>query len=285
MDASRKIALELGVVTTAVRAMGPLRAPASRVAGAIWFASHPAADRVRAAANHRRLQPHLTRAQAMKLARRSHEEYARMMADSIWADPMSPAQIRRVVEIRGEQHLLAGRGGGVLVVAHFGNWDMAASAALALGLRLATVMAPVGSATVTGMVAMSRERKGFELFTPQQAARGLVRAIRGHRMAALMVDVPEAGPTVVVPFCGGAVRFSAVPARLAAATRVPIIPVACWREDGGWVLDIHAPVEASGDETAVMSRVAAVIEPAVRAHPEQWYPFHEVYVGGRSAAG
>ena len=26
-----------------------------------------------------------------------------------------------------------------------------------------------------------------------------------------------------------------------------------------------------------MGRVAALVEPAIRAHPEQWYPFHHVY--------
>ena len=54
-----------------------------------------------------------------------------------------------------------------------------------------------------------------------------------------MLDVPEAGPTVVVPFCGGPVRCSSVPARLAAATGAAILPVTCRRDGWGWVLEIH----------------------------------------------
>jgi lauroyl/myristoyl acyltransferase len=43
------------------------------------------------------------------------------------------------------------------------------------------------------------------------------------------------------------------------------------------VLEIHPPVEMSDDETVVIARVAARVEPAIRSHPEQWYPFHHVY--------
>jgi lauroyl/myristoyl acyltransferase len=163
------------------------------------------------------------------------------------------------------------------VLPHFGNWDMAASASLGLGLHLSTVMAPVVSPGITEMVMLSRQRKGLEIFTVRQSARGLFRALRRGRTVALMLDVPEAGPTVVVPFCGGPVRCSAVPARLAAATGAVILPVTCRRDGRGWVLEIHPPIDATDDEEAVIARIAACVEPAIRAHPEQWYPFHHVY--------
>src|SRR5438105_2273260 len=98
------------------------------------------------------------------------------------------------------------------------------------------------AATVRLMVTLSRARKGFELYTPERAARGLIRGLRSGRWVGLMADVPEAGPTVVVPFCGGRVRVSAVPVRLAAATGTPIVPTACWREGSHWRLHIHAPI-------------------------------------------
>ena len=113
-------------------------------------------------------------------------------------------------------------------------------------------MAPVVSPGITEMVALSRERKGLEIFTVRQAARGLFRALRRGRTVALMLDVPEAGPTVVVPFCGGPVRCSAVPARLAAVTGAAIIPVTCRREGRGWALEIHPAVSLEGDDAAVI---------------------------------
>jgi phosphatidylinositol dimannoside acyltransferase len=270
-------AIGLGVLSRTVRTLGPLRAPAAAVVGAAWYARLTRQDRVRAAANHHRLQPHLDHSAAAALARHSYQEYVRMIVDSMWAEPLESAEVLGMFRVTGAEHLDAGDRGSMVVLPHFGNWDMAASASLGLGLHLSTVMAPVVSPGITEMVALSRQRKGLEIFTVRQSARGLFRALRRGRTVALMLDVPEAGPTVVVPFCGGTVRCSSVPARLAASTGASILPVTCRRDGWGWVLEIHPPVDASGDDAAVIGRVAACVEPAIRAHPEQWYPFHHVY--------
>ena len=200
-----------------------------------------------------------------------------MIVDSMWADRLGSAEVLEHFRVIGVEHLDVGERGSMVVLPHFGNWDMAAGASLGLGLHLSTVMAPVVSPGITEMVALSRQRKGLEIFTVQQSARGLFRALRRGRTVALMLDVPEAGPTVVVPFCGGPVRCSSVPARLAAVTGAAILPVTFRRDSGGWVLEIHPAVDTSGDDAAVIGRIAARVEPAIRAHPYQWYPFHHVY--------
>lgn len=270
----------LWLVVTTVRALGPLRRPAGTAIALVWYAKQPSAVRRRAAGNHQRLAPQLSAAAARRRARASYREYVWMMLDGIWAEPLTGEVLRRVVDYEGAE--LLDSGNGIMVTSHFGNWDIGASSAHALGLQMTTVMARVGSPTTTEMVELSRRRKGFELFRPRQAARGLIRALRRGRWVGLMLDVPEAGPTVVVRFCGGPVRVSAVPARLAAGTARPIVPVACWRAGDRWRVRIHRPVSVDPleDDGAVMSRVAAELEPEIRRHPEQWYPFHNVYDDG-----
>lgn len=269
--------MALAALTRVVRVLGPARGPIASAVGARWYARLTPAERVRAAANHHRLQPHLRYAEAATLARRSYQAYVGMIVNSMWAEPLTSAETLARFQVQGAENLEVGDRAKMVVLPHFGNWDMAASASLGMGLHLSTVMAPVVSPGITEMVALSRQRKGLEIFTVRQAARGLFRALRRGRTVALMLDVPEAGPTVVVPFCGGPVRCSAVPARLAAATGAAIIPVTCRREGGGWALEIHPAVSLDGDDATVMARVAAQVEPAIRAHPDQWYPFHHVY--------
>jgi lauroyl/myristoyl acyltransferase len=277
VGASRATRVGLWLITGSVHLLGRLRIPIAAIVGIVWYLKQPESIRLRAARNHQRLAPRLTNRQALRRARASYLEYVRMIFDAIWADRLSAARVRDVLAIEGAEHVASGS--GVLVTSHFGNWDMGASGGMALGLRISSVMAPIGFPALTAMVALSRARKQFELHAPERAARALIRGLRHGRWVALMADVPEAGPTVVVPFCGGRVRMSAVPARLAAATGTPLVPTACWREGRRWRLRIHPPIAVArdDDETEVMAHVAAVLEPEIRRHPRQWYPFHEVY--------
>ena len=267
----------LRAIIGSVRALGPLRRPLAALVALIWYAKQPRRVRRRAADNHRRFTPALTAVQARGRARASYFQYVGMILDGIRVEPLNDAELRTVVDIEGAENV-AGRN-GIMVTSHFGNWDIGMSTAHALGLPMTTVMAAIGSTTVTSLVELSRHRKDFELFTPRQAARGLLQALRRGRWVGLMLDVPEAGPTVVVPFCGGPVKVSAVPARLAATTSMPIVPAACWREGGRWRVRIHPPLAVArhDDEASVMAEVARALEPEIRRHPEQWYPFHQVY--------
>jgi lauroyl/myristoyl acyltransferase len=269
----------VAAVSLLLRGLGPLRREVAGLIGSVWYRSQPEEVRERAAAAHRRLNPALTLSAARLLAHRSHVEYAAMVLDSIWAESQSPAQVARHIVVRN-QALLHSEGGVVIAMPHFGNWDISATGAVANGLRVTTVMGPVVNPFFTALVKRSRERKGLELFSPERAARGLLRALRRGRLVALMADVPEAGPTVTVPYCGGRVLFSVAPARLAQATGKPLLPMTCWRAGSGWVVHVCEPVpmQPDDDDAEVMARVAAALEPFVRAHPEQWYPFHEVYV-------
>jgi phosphatidylinositol dimannoside acyltransferase len=239
--------------------------------------------RHRAAANHRRLDPGIDPSEARRRARRSFREYGRTTADFIWANGMDDAAIRRHSVVHGMEHVHAARAagrGGVITLTHYGNWDMAANAAIARDTPLTTVMAPLGPEPFTDLVLWARQRSRLEVYTPHNAARGLLRALRANRIVGILADIPGAGPTVDVDYCGGPVPFSAVPAWLALRTAAPLLPAECTRhQDGIYEIVIHPPlhIAAGEDEAAIMQRVATVLEPAVLRRPTQWYPFGAVY--------
>jgi phosphatidylinositol dimannoside acyltransferase len=268
------------------RVLGPARyGVADGIAMAVY-----ALDPVRrrnAQRNHRRLDPGIDAREARRRARRSFREYGRTTADFFWANGMDDAQVRRRSSVTGIEHVhearLQGRG-GVIALSHYGNWDMGALAAIAREVPLTTVMAPLGPRPFTDLVVWARQRNQLEVHTPRNAARALLRALRQNRCVGLMSDIPGAGPTVDVEYCGGMVPFSTVPAWLAMRTGAPLLPAECTRHRGGrFEVVLHPPVEvAAGDgERAVMQRVARVLERAVRERPAQWYPFGEVYTDAR----
>ena len=285
-------ALKLGLqgATAVVRALGPVRYPLADGFGMVGYAVSGARRR-NAALNHRRLEPGISMREARRRARRSFREFARNGVDFVWACGMDVPAVERhsVVVGRTREDTQAARdagGGGVLALTHFGNWDMAANIAFTLGLPLTTVMATTGPRAITDLVVWARRQNQLEVYEAEHAAFGLVRAVRRGRLIAMLSDVPESGPTVVVDYCGGPVPFSAVPAWLALRTGAPLFPTACWREpDGKYHIWAMPPLRArpGDDERSLMQQVAARVEPLVRRHPGQWFPFRSVYADDAAA--
>jgi lauroyl/myristoyl acyltransferase len=259
-----------------------------RVADAVGMGVYLAQPdrRHRAAANHLRRDPRIDGREARRRARASFREYARTCVDFFWASGLDAEETLANATVSGLEHLREAQRkgtGAVITTTHFGNWDMGATVSAAIGIPLTTVMGRIGPDWSTSAARWLRRRQRLEVFSPDEAARGLMRALRQGRFVALLCDIPAAGPTVVVDYCGGPAVFSAVPARLAAKTGAPLIPVECRREAAGYRVIVHEPVDSRPDvpEQVVTQDVARVFEKAVDEAPVQWYPFAEVWVDGR----
>jgi lauroyl/myristoyl acyltransferase len=271
--------IRLFVLSWVARLLGPLRYPVADQVGRIRFRRQHR-ERQRAISNFLRLSPEVGRAAAVRLARRSFCEYVRTETDFLRATTLSASRLRGECVINGADVVGRVRGrGAVFCLCHFGNWDMAGSIAASLGVHVCAVMAPVGSPATTEFVRRHRARFGLELLPPHHSARRLVRALSRGEAVGLMCDIVEAGPTVRVSFCGGQVSFTAVAARLARRAGVPLVPVDCWREGGRYRLQLHSPIDAcDASDAETTQKIAAVLELAVRRRPEQWYPFHRVFL-------
>jgi phosphatidylinositol dimannoside acyltransferase len=271
-------------VAITLRVLGPGRTLVAGLAGSVSYALQPGRRR-RAIAHHLRLDPGISAGEARRRARASFREFVRVALDFFWASGMGPEEALVHGSVVTGLNLCreaqaAGRG-GVLALTHFGNWDMAAIVAHAVGLQLSTVMAVTGPPAVSEVVAWARRRNQLEVFVPNGALDGLRDALRRNRFVAILCDITARGSTVDVDYCGGRVAFSRTPARLAMETGAPILPAACWREGGHYCGAVLGSITAQpgDDEEALMQRVASAIDPVVRRHPDQWYPFRTVYAG------
>ncbi|MBJ7594940.1 MAG: lysophospholipid acyltransferase family protein [Candidatus Dormibacteraeota bacterium] len=265
-----------------LRAIGRRRYAIADAAGMITYLLQPPRKRRLCAHLHSRAAGGLPAAEARRRARASYRNYSRMIIDTIWIHAIGLDEMFEYGHIVGVENLHktrdAGRG-GILVLAHFGSWDIAASMALAAGHPVTTVMAPVGTPSITALLAWSRKVKQMELFAPEAAARGLIRALRQGRWVAILTDIPEGGPTTEVRFCNGPVQFSTGPASLARLTGSPLVPISCWRSDAGYHVHVREPFHANrdDDEQVITQRIATVLEPDLLRVPEQWYPFNPIY--------
>jgi lauroyl/myristoyl acyltransferase len=278
---SRALRAGMWTASQVLRAMGSGRYVFGDVIGTCIYAGSPASRR-RCVANHRVLDPSLDEPAARRRALASFRNYARTQVDFVWLYGVPPHRMHRYFRAYGLEHAHAALeeyGGGVFALAHYGSWDVAASCGFASGLRITAVMAPVGPDIVTRIAAWSRRRQDLEVLVSSNAARGLLRAVRRGRFAAILSDIPDRGDTVTVDFCGGKVAFSTAAGWLARVARVPVMPVDCYRAGGLYRLVIHPPVViAPGESDAeVTQRIATGLEAAIRGNPEWWYPFGAIY--------
>jgi lauroyl/myristoyl acyltransferase len=277
----RSLRAGLWIASLGLRSLGSGRYALADLIGTGIYATSPA-ERRRCASNHRRLDPSLDARAARRRALGSFRNYARTSIDFIWQYGVPAHAMHKHFRAYGLEHAfraLDDHGGGVFALAHFGSWDVAAGCGLASGLRVSTVMAPVGPDLVTRIAAWARRRQDLEVLVSSNAARGLLRAVRRGRFAAILSDIPERGETVLVDFCGGKVAFSTAPAWVGRVGRVPVLPVDCRRVGGLYRLVVHPPVaiEPGDSDETVMQRVATALEAAIRQAPEWWYPFGEIY--------
>jgi KDO2-lipid IV(A) lauroyltransferase len=232
------------------------------------------------AARHRRADPGLSVAASKRRARASYREYYRTCVDLAWAHDLDPEEVRRrhpIDQLEIIREVQREHGGGLLCLAHFGNWDMAATMALSHGLALTTVMREFHPEVLNETVIWARERRGLEVFTPDDAAKGLLAALRRGRLLALLVDLPEGGPTIQVRFRRGPVLFSAAPAVLARRSGCPIIPVACFRDGDHYRIVVDRAIDPRGRIEAMTQELADRLDALMAHAPAQWYPFNQVW--------
>ncbi len=176
------------------------------------------------------------------------------------------------------------RGKGVLfLTAHLGNWELSA---LAHGLEVGPIHVmtrPIEDPVIDRIVANSRAASGNKVIPKASSARAVLQALRNNEAVGILIDQnAAASEAVFVDFFGKPAAANKGFAQLAMRSGAAVVPgFACWNpRESRYVLQYYPPVEmaATGDEAADVientRRCQAVIEKAVRGHPEQWLWIH-----------
>jgi len=228
--------------------------------------------------------------------RREVEESARAMLghhSRSWIDLLRfsarpPKDLDAVVPRRsGTEHLLAARDAGrgaILLTAHVGNFEIGGFFLGAIGLKVAVVYLPDPSPVVERDRTAARDRLGIRSLplTSELSPVKILRSLEEGYFVAIQGDRDYGGNGRTLPFLGREVSFPVGPFRIAAAARVPILPVFVLREEGGtYRTRVEAPIrveaasrgEREEAETAAMTAFVSILERTVREYGEQWYTF------------
>ena len=223
------------------------------------------------------------------LARGSAEALGVSLAEFLEVASLSGEEIRRRIEVEGEENLRAARAlrrGVFLLSAHLGGWELGAIRAGMLGEPIAPVVRPLDNPLLERELSRRRTRFGNRPISKRDAARDVLRALRRRETIAILIDqnvLPK--EAVFVPFFGRLAATTPALARFQIATGAPVVPVFTWPRGGGrYRLIFESPIyaeefQADPDRDAAVRRATArymaVTEAAIRKEPSAWLWAHD----------
>ncbi|MDA0270083.1 MAG: lysophospholipid acyltransferase family protein [Chloroflexi bacterium] len=267
----------------------------ARVAGLLAFTVWPGGRR-RCIQNMR----HVTSGdlpEARRLARRSFGNYVVYLVDFFRLLSLDGSEVERRVEydrtalwdtLRDQR-----RGNGIVFITmHFGNWDLGAALLALNEFPISAIADSFSNERVNRLVIGSREHLGMKIIQADRLGPGILRALRGDDVVAMLIDIPQRQGGVEVEFFGATIAVPDGPARIALRAGAPVVAATLprvhpWSDRVGVTI---APVafDPSGDtERDARDLTQAVfrhLEDQIRRDPSQWYIFRNLWVADRLPA-
>ncbi len=236
------------------------------------------------------LGPHASRAQVRLVAKRSFRNYAKYLFDFFRLPSIDPDALDAEVISEGWEHLdaaLARGRGALLVLGHFGNWDLAGAVVAWRGYPMLAPVDTFSPPRLDRLIHATRNHAGMSLVPVEQggALRKIQRALRRNQVVAIVFDRPQREGGVEVDFFGAPAWLPAGPARFALRTGAAVLPGYLLRRPGDltYLGRIEEPVAftPTGDEEADVraytQAIVARVEAILRSYPDQWYMFRRMW--------
>jgi len=226
-----------------------------------------------------------SRWQRWRIARAVFRHFARSLVDFFRIPQMTSANLDQfVAEVKGWEHVQAAMDagvGGIFVTAHIGSWEMGGAYLGLRGVPLTTVALPHQDARIDQIFLRNREATGMEVVPVGSAMRRLTEAVMRKRFIALLADRDVTGRAPKLPFFGQPARMPTGHAKLALRTGAWLLPGCAYhRPDGRLSIEIRPPIipdPARDTEESLALRCLAVLEEFIRARPEQWLSFYDLW--------
>ena len=239
----------------------------------------------------------LSKKEARRLAQSFYSHFWRLLGEIISAIWTPKETLASRVDVEGIEHVLkaAENGKGVLVLTgHFGNWEMAAVAAMMqfqkYQQRIHVVRKNVG--WIAGRFVFNWfESAGINVLSRVGALERILEILENNEVAILVMDQHAPPPSKGVPieFFGKKAWTNRSLALLAGKTGAAVIPAVTFRKpDGRHYLRFEKALEwieadsTKAEELLNTRRYSEVLERFVLEQPEQWFWVHRRWkkVGG-----
>jgi len=227
----------------------------------------------------------LSEREAARLARDVFRQLGRSFVEFLALPAHSWEELERRVEFdagleRLEAHARTGRG-GVLMTAHYGNWEFLGAF---VGHRVggvAYVFPPQSNRGADQRINDARRALGVELISMEQGMRRALRRLLEGGHVGMLPDQDARKLGIHVPFFGRPASTLTGPARLAIRSGCPIYfalldrvgPARFRGKTIAWIEPIPG-AEEEGELRRITLAVNQALEAAIRERPDHWYWLH-----------
>jgi len=232
----------------------------------------------------RRAFPERSEAERRAIARAAYRQLGRGLAELIAWRNLSDPELKQVVDfVDWERYeaARAGRRGVIMAVTHFGNWELAARAAVRRGMDLTTITRTLRGPLNERLLAYRRDRGMRELPDKGSSSAVLRLLRRGESLGVVIDQNMRLSRGVFVDFFGMPACTTPAPAVLALRTGAPVLLVFDFRaSDGTHRIRFDGPFSVPpgpnphSTVVALTQELTRAVERMVRAHPEYWFWVH-----------
>jgi len=233
--------------------------------------------------NLRRAFPQWNETRVRRTARDVYAHFGQVLLDILWLSHRSREQVMSLVDVENERALEALRdGGGLMVTAHLGNWELCGIVHGYIFRPIAVVARPLDNPALDRRLATFRERSGNTVIPKQRALGQVLRALRERREVAFLIDQNvQEKDGIFIRFFDRPAAATTVVAALAVKTGCPVIGGHTVLLPNGRYRQVYDPPirwtptgNREADIAGLTQQLADMIEAWVREAPEQWLWMH-----------
>lgn len=192
----------------------------------------------------------------------------------------SPQRYADITRVHGLEHLQAGlaeKKGVILLGGHYSTLDLGGSL-ISLFIDADVMQRDHNNRLMNAVMTRARERR-YGVALNSKDLRGLLRCLRANRPVWYAADQDYGRKGIVfAPFFGVPAGTITATARIAERSGCAVVPFSHFRREGKPGYDIYfgPALEGfpSGDDVADATRTNAVVEEALRRHPDQYLWMH-----------
>lgn len=245
--------------------------------------------------------PEKSTAEIKTIARRSYENFGKMMLEYLRLPSLSAAALQQRISFAMpreqnpyEQALALGKG-AICMTGHFGNWEYMGALVAQMQYPMVYLYQEQNNPYVDGLIRDIRTKMNMPSIPRGAALRGILKALREKKFVAILADQDAGRNGIFVDFLGRPASTAQGPAAFVLKTQAPIVFCVAIREPRGHhrveaeLLTFDFSKNAATSEEDKLHQITAawtkVLEKYIRQYPDHWFWMHRRWKTKQIASG